>query len=39
MCDFKNDFDLHSSVYILNLCEVYNITDYEKYKLLTGVEL
>jgi len=39
MSEFKNNFDLHSSVYILNLCEVYNITDYEKYKQLTGAEL
>jgi len=32
MKDFKNDFDLHSNVFILNLCQIYNITDYETYK-------
>ena len=32
MKDFKNDFDLHSSVFILNLCQIYNINDYEIYK-------
>ena len=29
MTEFKNDYDLHSNVYILTLCEIYNITDYD----------
>ena len=38
MSEFKNEYDLHSNVYILNLCQIYNI-DYDKYITLNKTEL
>ena len=39
MTEFSNEYDLHSNVYILNLCQIYNINDYETYKELTAERL